>query len=191
MNDNKIKLIVLFGPSAGGKDTLLNYLVQTYPNIFHKVISYTTRQKRDYEHEGIDYYFIDNSTFTQKVLNGDIIEATSWDGEFYGSGISAMDNKKINIAVLDEHGIECLLEDNRIKLTSIFIYAEDKIRLLRALNRESKPNCEKICRRLLEDHERFDKDLNFDFYTYYNQQNLSFETFFLFLKDHQILTKID
>lgn len=72
----KIKLIALWGGGGCGKDTLLNYAVNNLPEL-HKVVSYTTRTKRDYEKEGEDYYFIDKTEFGDKVLNGEILEVST------------------------------------------------------------------------------------------------------------------
>jgi guanylate kinase len=106
---NKTKLVVLFGPSGSGKDTLLNFLVQTQKSI-NKVISYTTRAKRDYEVEGIDYHFVDANTFAEKLLKGEILEATDWGGNIYGTSIEDLEKYKINIKILDIEGIECLMD---------------------------------------------------------------------------------
>lgn len=72
----RYKLIALFGPSGAGKDTLLNYITSAYPAQFHKVVSYTTRMKREGEKEGEDYYFISPEDFTNRVLQGTMLEAT-------------------------------------------------------------------------------------------------------------------
>lgn len=72
----KIKLLALFGPSAAGKDFLMNYVLQKNTKLT-RVVSYTTRQPRDGEEDGIHYHFIDNAEFAQRVLNGDIVEATT------------------------------------------------------------------------------------------------------------------
>ena len=47
----KIKLLALFGESSAGKDSIQHWLTSTLKNT-HKIISYTTRPKRDYEKNG-------------------------------------------------------------------------------------------------------------------------------------------
>ena len=72
----KYKLIALFGPSGAGKDTILNYIVEKYPEQFNKIVSYTTRAKRENEIDGVDYYFINSIEFTNRVLNKTMLEVT-------------------------------------------------------------------------------------------------------------------
>ena len=71
-----IKVITLFGPSSSGKDTLAKILAKR-PDV-NEIVSCTTRPKRDYEKEGIDYYFLSVEDFTKKVLNGSMLEATEF-----------------------------------------------------------------------------------------------------------------
>ena len=52
-----IKIIALFGEAGVGKDALQNFILKKHPG-YNKLISYTTRPKRDNETEGQDYYFI-------------------------------------------------------------------------------------------------------------------------------------
>ena len=186
----KIKLIALWGGGGCGKDTLLNYTIAHCPE-FHKVISYTTRAKREHEQEGIDYYFINKVDFADKLVNGEILEATTWDGEFYGTGISALDPNKINIQILNTEGIEILSEDSRLEIIPIYIAAEEKTRLLRMINREEHPDCAKICRRILQDEEMIEKEQSFEFITYYNGDGVSLDTFISFLCDQGVLSKND
>lgn len=185
------KVIALFGPSGSGKDTLLNYIVEKYPNQFNKVISYTTRQIREKEVDGEDYFFISPEEFTARVLNGSMLEATQWCGNFYGSDITQFKQDKVNIGIFDEQGIECLLENYDLDILPIFIAAEDKTRLLRALNREQTPNCEKICQRFLEDKERFNKEFSFEYRTYYNGNKIDLKFFEDALQELDILSKND
>lgn len=186
----KIKLIALWGGGGCGKDTLLNYAINNLPEL-HKVISYTTRIKRDYEKDGEDYFFIDKIEFTEKLLNGEILEASTWDDEFYGTGMSALDPDKVNIQILNTEGIEILSEDSRIDIIPIYVAAEEKTRLLRMINREEHPDCAKICRRILQDEEMFEKEQPFDSITYYNGDGISLDTFLAFLRDRGILSKND
>ena len=168
---SRYKLIALFGYSGAGKDTLLNYVLEKHPNEFHKIISYTTRPMRENEKEGREYHFISVQEFTDKVLNGSMLEATQWGSDFYGTDISTFDENKINIGILDENGIQCLIDNPDIQVYPIFITANGKTRLLRALNREKNPDCIKICNRFLEDDKRFNKELDFNFEIYYNYDN--------------------
>ena len=62
-------IIVLLGASGSGKSTI-EYELATYHE-FEKIISYTTRQPRDNEENGKDYWFVDNDTF-REVLKKDL-----------------------------------------------------------------------------------------------------------------------
>lgn len=84
---SKYKILALFGPSASGKDTIAKQIVSKYPSLTSNIVSCTTRPKRDYEKNGIDYHFISEETFTKHVLNGDMLEATCFREWFYGTPI--------------------------------------------------------------------------------------------------------
>lgn len=59
-------IIVLLGASGSGKSTIEKELSTHHG--FNKIISYTTRQPRECEENGKDYWFIDNNTFIE-ILN--------------------------------------------------------------------------------------------------------------------------
>lgn len=182
-----IKIITLFGPSSSGKDTLAKILAKR-PDI-NEIVSCTTRPKRDYEKEGIDYYFLSVEDFTKKVLNGSMLEATEFRQWFYGTPIEALKEDKINIGVFNKQGIECLLSDNRLEVIPIYIACEDKKRLMRSLERESNPDCEEICRRFLADKQDFET-IDFNYITFYNG-TADPSLIEPFLVNHGILSKID
>ncbi len=62
-------IIVLLGASGSGKSTIEHELASHHG--FSKIISYTTRQKRNNEKNGKDYWFVDNSTF-HEILDRDL-----------------------------------------------------------------------------------------------------------------------
>lgn len=151
---NKIKIIALFGKSGAGKDTIQNIMLQKSDK-YHKIISCTTRPKREYEQDGVDYHFIDEKEFTLKTLNGSMLEATTFRNWFYGTPVESLDLDKINVGVFNIQGIETLLEDERLDVYPIYVQASDKVRLLRSLNREENPDCVEICRRFQTDEQDF------------------------------------
>lgn len=166
---NKIKIIALFGKSGAGKNTIQKIMLEQNNN-YHKIISCTTRPPRDYEKDGVDYYFINEKEFADKVINGSMLEATVFRNWFYGTPIESLNPDKTNIGVFNINGIETLLDDSRLDVHPIYVQASDKTRLLRSLNREENPNCAEICRRYATDEEDF-RDIAFDYKIFNNDTN--------------------
>lgn len=149
------KIVALIGESGCGKDYAASTLCTSY-DIFHKVISDTTRPKRDYEIDGVDYHFTSVAEFAKEVMNGNILEATLYNENwYYGTNIQSLDEDKINIAVLNPEGIMRLQEDSRVKVIPIRIETNPVDRLMNVLERETEPNCHEICRRFLADEKMF------------------------------------
>jgi guanylate kinase len=66
-------LIVISGPSGIGKDTVVQGLKdRKLP--FHFVITATSRQPRDYEVDGVDYFFYSQDTFEKMIADGEFLE---------------------------------------------------------------------------------------------------------------------
>ena len=62
-------LIVVSGPSGAGKDTICKTLVETTDNTWIS-ISMTSRNPRNGEVEGKDYYFVTKEEFEEKIKEG-------------------------------------------------------------------------------------------------------------------------
>jgi len=77
-------LIVVSGPSGVGKSTIINKFLQGDGNSRFSV-SYTTRQKRDREIHGKDYYFVDNRTFQKMITEGLFLEWENVHAYLYGT----------------------------------------------------------------------------------------------------------
>ena len=66
-------LIVISGPSGIGKDSVVQGLKRRdLP--FHFVITATSRPPRDYETDGIDYFFYSHEEFEQMIEAGEFLE---------------------------------------------------------------------------------------------------------------------
>ena len=96
----KGKLIVISGPSGVGKSTIRENLINKKDNLWYS-ISMTTRDKRDNEKDGIDYYFVTKDEFLKNINNNNFIEyAEVYNGTLYGTPkdkVEEMLNKGINV----------------------------------------------------------------------------------------------
>jgi guanylate kinase len=77
-------LIVLAAPSGGGKTTLCDRLLDEFPIIQYS-ISCTTRPPRGQEQDGIDYHFLTDEAFVQRVQAGEFLEHAMVHGHRYGT----------------------------------------------------------------------------------------------------------
>ena len=82
---NKEGLLILFsGPSGVGKDTVLDVVLNKNKEL-QKSISLTTRNIRDNETDGKDYYFISVPEFEKMIANGEVLEYAKYGSNLYGT----------------------------------------------------------------------------------------------------------
>ncbi|MCK8818217.1 guanylate kinase [Natroniella sulfidigena] len=77
-------LIVLSGPSAVGKGTVLSFLLEEYDDICYSV-SATTREPREGEEDGIDYFFMSTKKFKSLIKKNEFIEWAKVHNNYYGT----------------------------------------------------------------------------------------------------------
>ena len=86
-----INFITISAPSGSGKTTLCKALQIVEPEIEWS-ISYTTRQKRPIEEDGIDYFFISEENFEELMVKGHFVEWQNVHGFYYGTSVSSLKN---------------------------------------------------------------------------------------------------
>ena len=97
------KLIIFSAPSGSGKTTIVRELLKHYPQ-FEFSISATSRAPRGVEQNGVDYYFLTQEEFAEKVANDCFVE---WEevyaGTCYGTLKSEMERiwSKGNVIIFD------------------------------------------------------------------------------------------
>lgn len=101
----KSTIIVLVGPSGSGKTTA-GFALEEHD--IPKLITTTTRAKREGEEEAVDYYFIDSINIKEE----DFVESTIYNNEYYGLTRSEVDRKTqehplVHVA-MDKNGVESL-----------------------------------------------------------------------------------
>jgi guanylate kinase len=170
----RYNIVALVGKAGSGKDTLLRHFFNNIdmfkkiasesndkphfehsmvniPNMeFNEIISYTSRPKRENEVSGINYHFCSYEDFCQKISNGEMLEYSKFNNWLYGTCRDSLRIDAINVGVFNLEGAKTLMRLGHNVLIC-HIYADDKSRLLRQLNRESRPNVTEIIRRYATD----------------------------------------
>ena len=77
-------LLVISAPSGSGKTTLVKQLLAWLDGVVFS-ISYTTRERRPAEEDGVDYHYVSDEEFREKAARGDFIEWAEVHGKLYGT----------------------------------------------------------------------------------------------------------
>ena len=76
-------MLIISGPAGSGKGTVNRHLLATGDFVFS--VSATTRAPRPGEVDGVNYHFITQKDFTDRISNGGMLEYTEYCGNFYGT----------------------------------------------------------------------------------------------------------
>ena len=77
-------LVVVSGFSGAGKGTLMKELLKRYDN-YALSVSATTRQPREGEKDGEDYFFVNREYFQQMIEEGRLVEYAQYVNHYYGT----------------------------------------------------------------------------------------------------------
>ena len=137
-------MIVIIGESAAGKSSIEKALVE---HGYNQIISYTTRPKRINEVEDVDYHYISEQDFLNKLKNGFFAEHTLYNNWYYG--IAKEDCIDDSIAVVEPFGFRQLKAIEGLNIKSFYIKADERERLVRMVKRGD--NLLEIFRRIFSD----------------------------------------
>ena len=94
----RITLMAVIGPTASGKTTLINRLMERKPGDFHKIVGYTSRPPRSGEIDGVDYHFAEKEQMSEMLNNGEFLQLeTLPSGDIYGTTFESYLSSKPNI----------------------------------------------------------------------------------------------
>ncbi len=110
-NKNKVKILIISGPTGSGKNSILEGVLKRCDNCA-RLVTATTREPRDGEVDGVDYHYISKSAFLTAIENGHIPEY--WHAQdtdrYYGTYLPDLYNKaqdgKIVVAQVQAEGIK-------------------------------------------------------------------------------------
>lgn len=80
----KGNLYIVSSPAGGGKTTITNLLLEEL-SFLKKITTYTTRQKRKNEIDGVDYVFLTKEVFEKLISENAFLEYAIVHGNYYGT----------------------------------------------------------------------------------------------------------
>jgi len=143
-------VFIISAPSGSGKSTIVSRVLAEDKNLLFS-ISYTTRQPRGAEREGVHYHYISREEFERRIAAGEFLEYAEVFGNYYGTHIGILRQAEAEgkdlVLDIDVQGARQL----RRKLpdaVSVFILAPSREELEKRLRARSEDPEEVIARRL-------------------------------------------
>jgi guanylate kinase len=131
------ELVIVTGASGAGKTAISKNVIDQYPERYAKFITTTTRDLRETEKEGVDYYHVPLDVFKQQLLENEFFEAEEvYQDMWYGFSraelerVGRMSSKAL--AVTDVNGAlkflgkrtEGIIDLTGIPVKVVYIYSE-------------------------------------------------------------------
>lgn len=148
--------IILVGPTCSGKTFLRNKLENRG---FKCDVSYTTREPRPEEINGIHYNFISKNEFESGIRNDSFYEWVKYNGNYYGTGLDEWDN--LPLFIMETDGIKHIKKEDRKNCFIIFLNPNIEIRKKRMKEERNWSN-EEIEKRIKTDELKFKDFKNYD-----------------------------
>jgi guanylate kinase len=141
-------MIVIMGESGSGKTSIERELVHMG---LKRIISYTSRQPREGEVDGIDYYYVTQKSFNNLAKIGFFAENISYRGNSYG--VAKIDCDPEAIAVVEPGGYKQLQETIPERIEAFYLDVPEETRAIRMLQRGDK--YDSVHDRIITDREHF------------------------------------
>ena len=147
------KIIIITAPSGAGKTSITKHLLKTFPGELAFSISAATRQKRNYEKDGVDYYFMSVDDFKEKIQQNAFVEwEMVYEGKYYGTLTSEIhriwQEGKVPLLDIDVQGAVHVQQEHREQTLSIFIEPPSVDELKKRLNSRGTETPESLATRL-------------------------------------------
>lgn len=152
-------LFILSAPSGTGKTALGKLLLENWSDKIARIVTSTTRNRREIEKHGVDYYFMDEPEFRAKQSRGEFLEYAEVFGSLYGTEIRelkrASSTGKNLLLIIDTQGA-LQVKKKLPKSVLIFISPPNKEELQNRLQNRNTETKHTLNRRL----EDFEKEMS-------------------------------
>ena len=164
MMQSRGHLFVLSAPSGAGKSTLIDRSCRELPDIWHS-ISATTRPRREYEQDGVHYYFMEQTRFEEMIAGNELLEWACVFEECYGTPVDAVEERLAGgddvIMDLDVQGA-LQVKQKRAEASLIFIMPPSLDELAKRLEHRASETGEDVEYRLSKAEEEMAQSHRYD-----------------------------
>ena len=157
-SDNNI-MVILSSPSGVGKTTLTKKIQQKYQS-FKISVSYTTRQPRSNEVNGVDYHFVKKAEFEELIKENKFYEYAKIFENYYGTlkkNVNETLKKNDIIFDIDWQGTKQLSKFENLKLIKIFLITENKEEIKKRLKNRNQNTDSELEKR----YNSFDEEIKY------------------------------
>lgn len=159
-------LIVLSGPSGSGKNSVMNAVFPTIPNLKYS-ISVTTRPPRKGEQDGVNYFFRTEEEFEQLIAEERLLEWATFVGHRYGTPKDFVNEQIMNgnavIMDIDIQGA-AQIREKMPEAVFVFLLPPTWDELRQRLLRRGSDTEETISKRLLKSQEEIRHIVDYDYF---------------------------
>jgi len=109
-----VKMLIIIGPTAVGKSSVLDHLLRDYPELCD-IITFTTRPMRAGESEGHPYHFVSEEQFKKLESENHFLETAIVHGRMYGTPRDQVENAgqrgKVSVMDIDVQGAKKMVQE--------------------------------------------------------------------------------
>jgi guanylate kinase len=125
MAESQKKILIITAPSGAGKTSITRHLMQKFPQLAFSV-SAATRLSRGTEKDGVDYHFISETEFKQRIQQNEFVEwEMVYEGKYYGTLKSELEkiwnDNRIPVLDIDVKGAIHVQQQYPLSSLSLFI----------------------------------------------------------------------
>ena len=185
-------LFIITAASGAGKTSLVKALLSLDTQV-KLAVSYTTRKPRANEIDGVDYFFVDDATFNQRLAQGDFLEYAEVHGAKYATSQSQVEQAL-------SHGFDVILELDwqgaqqvrRVMpfATSIFVLPPSIDALEQRLNTRGQDSKEVIARRIAAARDEMSHVSEFDYVTINDSFEVALGDIMAIIRSHRLTCSV-
>lgn len=142
-------MIVVAGPSGVGKSTIVKKMEERG---FKRVVTYTTRPKRENEIEDVDYHYISQEEYDRMSRNKEFVEEANYRGWYYGMSKASCTDDMNTVVILTPSGFRKVLKAG-FKVISFYFKIDRVSRFFKIVDRGD--NFDEAYRRNVSDEGMF------------------------------------